>query len=392
MRSWQKVFVAAGPVLILGLQAVFTVLLATPSGIRLDHPLPGRRVPRTLPVTGTAWIRAGIDRVEVIGRDLATGATLTVPAERLAVKYRGITAFLLSFWRAEISLPSNGNWEVSARAIGVDGSIVAELPRTVTVSPEARLREFKPWSLNHLVFLGFLVVAWVALPLAVRRFNDPKLNARLALALSLVLWVNEIIYQLYWFGIQAWSAPIHLMLQMCSVSVLVIPLMFFPPNDRVRRFLFELMYFWGLGGALQALFAPDIGFHGFPEFKYFAYLLSHGTIILSVLFAAAAWRIELTWKSFLRVAVVTNLAVAAAYGINLLIRLIQPYDMGNFFTIGYPPPQGSVIDLFATVFGPSPRYLIGLELMGAVLFGLIYLPYPIARRIRRHREAQGEKP
>jgi hypothetical protein len=31
MRTWQKVFVAAGPVFILGLQAVYTVLLATPS-------------------------------------------------------------------------------------------------------------------------------------------------------------------------------------------------------------------------------------------------------------------------------------------------------------------------------------------------------------------------
>jgi len=388
MRAWQKWFVTAGLVSILGLQTLFTILLSTPSGIRIDHPLPGRSVPHALPVTGTAWVRAGIERIEVTAENTATGATLSVTAERLAVKYRGVTAFLLSFWRAEVSFPSDGAWRVSARAIGVDGTSVATGPRTVTVARDARLREFRPWTLMHFVPLGLLLAAWVVLPLAVRRANDARLNARVALALSLVLWVDEIVYQFYWFGVQAWSAPIHLLLQMCGISILLIPLMFYTPSDRARRFLFELMYFWGLGGALQGLFAPDIGFHGFPEMKYFGYFISHGTIILSVLFAAAAWRIELTWRSFLRVAVVTNIAVAAAYGINLLFGLIPPYDIGNFFVIGYPPPQGSVVDLFATIFGPSPRYLVGLELMGVVVFGLIYLPYPIARLIRRRRTAQ----
>ena len=220
--------------------------------------------------------------------DPATGATLTVPAERLAVKYRGVTAFLLSFWRAEVTFPSDGAWQMGARAIGVDGTRVATAPRTVTVSPDARLREFRPWTPIHFAPLGLLLVAWVVLPLVVRRANDPRLNARVALALSLVLWVDEIIYQIYWFGVQAWSAPIHLLLQMCGISILLIPLMFYAPSDRARRFLFELLYFWGLGGALQALFAPDVGFHGFPEMKYFGYFISHGTIILSVLFAAAA--------------------------------------------------------------------------------------------------------
>jgi hypothetical integral membrane protein (TIGR02206 family) len=389
MRTWQKVFVIAGPVFILGLQALFTVLLATPSGIRIDHPLPGRSVPRNLPVTGTAWIRAGIERIEVSAEDPATGVTLTVPAERFAVKYRGIVAFFISSWRADVNFPADSTWQVSARAIGVDGSRVATAPRLVTVTSGAKLREFRAFSFLHFVPLVLLAAAWVVLPLAVRRANDPGVNTRVALALSLVLWIDEIVYQFYWFGIQAWSAPIHIMLQMCGISILLLPLMFYTLNERVRRFLFELMYFWGLGGAVQALFAPDIGFHGFPEFKYFAYFISHGAIILSVLFAAAAWRIQLTWRSFVRVVVVTNLAVAAAYGINLLFRYIPPYEIGNYFVIGYPPPQGSVVDLFATIFGPSPRYLIGLELMGVVVFGLIYLPYPIARMVRHRRAARG---
>jgi uncharacterized membrane protein YwaF len=57
--------------------------------------------------------------------------------------------------------------------------------------------------------------------------------------------------------------------------------------------------------------------------------------------------------------------------------------VGNYFIMGYPPPTGSVIDIFAAIFGPAPWYLAGLALMGIVLLGILYLPYPIRRMIRR---------
>lgn len=139
-RTWRKLFVVAGPVLILGLQAVFTIILSTPSGIRMDRPLPDRSAPLTLPVTGTAWVRGGIERIEVIAQDPATGVTVTAPAERLAVKYRGVTAFLLSFWNAMVSFPSEGAWQVSARVIGTNGTSVTQ---HLAASPWHRMQSFE---------------------------------------------------------------------------------------------------------------------------------------------------------------------------------------------------------------------------------------------------------
>jgi uncharacterized membrane protein YwaF len=57
--------------------------------------------------------------------------------------------------------------------------------------------------------------------------------------------------------------------------------------------------------------------------------------------------------------------------------------VGNYFIMGYPPPTGSVIDVFAAMFGPAPWYLAGLTLMGIALLGVLYLPYPVRRLIRR---------
>jgi uncharacterized membrane protein YwaF len=97
---------------------------------------------------------------------------------------------------------------------------------------------------------------------------------------------------------------------------------------------------------------------------------------------AMAGGLRITIRSFLRALAVTNLLLVPVYGIDQLLRLIPPYDPGNYFVLGYPPPTGSVVDIFAEVFGPSPRYVVGLELMGLAVFGMLYLPWPIARLTR----------
>lgn len=53
--------------------------------------------------------------------------------------------------------------------------------------------------------------------------------------------------------------------------------------------------------------------------------------------------------------------------------------------MGYPPPSGSVVDLFARLFGPAPRYVVGLELMGLAVFLLLRAPFALAARIRSAR-------
>ena len=65
---------------------------------------------------------------------------------------------------------------------------------------------------------------------------------------------------------------------------------------------------------------------------------------------------NLTAKSLLRALVATAIGAAAAYGINMLMWQIPPYEPGNYWIMGFPPPTGSVVDLFASWFGPTPRY------------------------------------
>jgi hypothetical integral membrane protein (TIGR02206 family) len=201
------------------------------------------------------------------------------------------------------------------------------------------------------------------------------------------MWANELAYQLYWFFTGGWSVTTALMLQMCGLSILLLPVALFSENPRTRQALFDVLYFWGIGGAIQALIAPDIGTNGFPAYRYFSFFISHGLIIASTLTVAIAGGVSITPRSFLRAFVVTNAVLLPMYGIDRLIALIPPYDPGNYFVLAYPPPTGSIVDLFSDVFGPSPRYVVGLELMGLAVFAILYAPWPMARAATRRRSS-----
>jgi hypothetical integral membrane protein (TIGR02206 family) len=385
MRRSRAVIVASGLSLILGAQVVFTVMLSTPDGARVKSPDGSLPLDRTFVVAGDAWMREGITRIVVsaIPLDGQDAAVVSFETSRDAVRSRGQVWFLLSTWSVRVRLPSDGRWELWAEVEGRHGGTARAESRVLDIEAGAPVREFRSWTAEHLVPLAVIAAVSIGLALAARRSGRFD---RFALVMVLCLWTNEFAYQLYWFfAARGWAAPTALMLQMCGLSILLIPVMLFSGNPRVRQVLFDVLYFWGIGGAIQALVAPDLGASGFPTYRYVSFFLSHGLIIACTALMAAAGGVRLTFRSFVRALVVTNLLLLPVYGIDQALRLIPPYDPGNYFVLGYPPPTGSVVDLFAEVFGPSPRYVVGLELMGIAVFLVLYLPWPIARRIAARR-------
>jgi hypothetical integral membrane protein (TIGR02206 family) len=78
----------------------------------------------------------------------------------------------------------------------------------------------------------------------------------------------------------AWHPGTSLPLHLCGASIVLSAIMLINKNYT----LFEINYFWGLGGAIQALLTPDIGMYGFPHYRFFQFFTSHGLIIVAVLY------------------------------------------------------------------------------------------------------------
>ncbi len=381
MRPLHRLLIIAGFTLVFGSEAVFIIVLSRPDGVRIRSPERTVTLGRTFVVSGDAWMRGGVDRIEVMAapKGAQALAPIAFPANRDVVRYRGQPLFPLSTWSTRVELPGDGEWSLQAVALGSSGGYAFSTVKAVHIRAGTQPREFRSWSVEHLAPIGLIIAAAIGLGLLARR---PGLYDRIALLCTAVIWVNEIAYQLYWFLVGGWATPAALMFQMCGLSILLLPVMHFAKDERTRQFLFDILYFWGIGGALQALLSPDIGANGFPAYRYFSFFLSHGLIIALTMIMALAGRVRITIRSFLRAFVVTNLALIPIYGLDMLLRLIPPYDPGNYFVLGYPPPTGSPVDLLSDLFGPSPRYVIGLELMGIVIFLIMYAPWPIARALR----------
>jgi hypothetical integral membrane protein (TIGR02206 family) len=383
MKRVHRIVIAAGFSVLLGMEIIMAVILCRPDGIRMHAPVPGISLPLSTTVAGDAWMRGGVSRIEVVVHGPG-GATRTVPAERDTIRARGEPVSVLAGWHAAVTFDAPGGYVLSAVAVAAsDGRTISTGERQVVAAAGEVSRQFVFLSLPHILALVAVLAACILVPLFARRSRNPAVRDRVALGICLVLYVHELIYQVYWFIIGAWTVGNSLMLHMCGLALMFLPFVYFLPDGRARQYCFEVLYFFGLGGAMQALFTPDIGMHGFPELKYFDYFLSHGTIVLGMVYAAAVYRLPLRLVSTVRIALVGTAACLVMFGVDRLFLLFPPYELGNYFVMGYPPPTGSIIDVFAAIFGPAPRYLAGLEIMGVAVLAVITAPYWIGWIRRR---------
>ncbi len=135
-----------------------------------------------------------------------------------------------------------------------------------------------------------------------------------------------------------------------------------------RQLLYELAYYWGLGGTVQAIVTPDLR-EGFPHFHFIQYFLAHGGIVVGVLMLTVglAWRprpgsVLRTWLITTAVGFVV-LAFNGVFGTNYM------------FLCGPPPAAGTTL---LDYLGPWPLSLVTLDLLALVLMMLCYAPFWLA--------------
>ena len=98
-----------------------------------------------------------------------------------------------------------------------------------------------------------------------------------------VIAVNEVLNWSYRFGQRSGcmsSCGSICRWHVCGITVFaaVIMLVFW------RQMAYEIVYFWGLVGATNAVVTPQVEF-GYPAYRFFQYFIAHGGIVAAALFA-----------------------------------------------------------------------------------------------------------
>jgi hypothetical integral membrane protein (TIGR02206 family) len=232
------------------------------------------------------------------------------------------------------------------------------------------LGEFEIFSATHVAVLlalalfNVFVVWW-------QRRAGPTARRGFRYALAGFMIGQEITLNLWRLSIGTWDVGTSLPFHLCGAAMLLSVVMILTDSYAI----YEVTYFWGFGGAVQALLTPD-STYGFPHYRFFHVFLSHGAIITASVYMTFVVRYRPTLRSLWKTFWVTN-------GYLGLMALLNLAVGGNYLFICHKPETPSLMD----VLGPWPWYVLSLEAIGIAVFLLLYAPYA-AIDLRRARLAR----
>jgi hypothetical integral membrane protein (TIGR02206 family) len=112
---------------------------------------------------------------------------------------------------------------------------------------------FQPYGLPHLVVIFLTITLPFALGAIVRRTKSQRVEHAIVALISAILVLNYVVFLVFVrsHGIVDWQEMLPL--QMCDWAMVVVIVAMWTGNQR----WFEVAYFWGIVGTLQALLTPN---------------------------------------------------------------------------------------------------------------------------------------
>ena len=217
------------------------------------------------------------------------------------------------------------------------------------------------------MLLPLVLVKWV------KREESGELSRKTGWVLAGLLLANELGYRVFHF-MQAESTREFLEL---SLPIHLCPLALFAGVIALWRrsqVSYEFAYFVGLTGTLNALLTPDI-VRPFPSFGFIGYFVSHGGVLLTVMYATWALKMRPTRHSLWRIFLLLNAVLVVLALVNLALGGQANYA----FLCGAPAADTPFF------FAPWPWYIPILEGIALGMFVLAYLPFWFSDRLASQR-------
>jgi len=203
-----------------------------------------------------------------------------------------------------------------------------------------------------------------------RNHSTPRSRRIFRWVIAGVLLVNEAAWHIWNILAGTWTIQTMLPLHLCSVFVYLSAYMLVTRSEKV----YEYAYFLGIAGALQAILTPDAGQYGFPHFRYFQTMISHGLLFSIPIYFTVVEGFRPTLHSIKRVLVGANLYM-------LFVGLVNWAIGSNYLFIAHKPETASLLDVLPA----WPWYILYIEAIGILMIAILYLPFFISSRTNRHK-------
>jgi len=213
--------------------------------------------------------------------------------------------------------------------------------------------QFHPYGPPHLTVIFLTIVLPFALAAVVWRTKSHRVERAIIAALSAVLVLNYVAYLIFIrsHGVVDWT---------------------------VKQRWFEVAYFWGIGGTVQAVLTPNLRF-GFPDWRFISFFTSHCGIIIGVVFLMLTRRHRPYPMSIVRVFLWSEFY--------FLVTFIADELTGfNYGFLLHKPEAFSVLNFLSD---SRPLYLLQMHGLALTFFLGLYAPFAIVDLVKAGRSTGG---
>lgn len=187
--------------------------------------------------------------------------------------------------------------------------------------------------------------------------------------LGVALLANEAAWYAWDIRQYGFSLKFSLPMELCDFSLIAAV---FALITR-RQLLYEWAYFYGIGGATQALLTPELE-HGFPSYPCLKFFASHGGILAAVAVLTLGLGMRPVLRSIPRMMIAGTLYMIFTGAVDWMTG-------ANYGFLRSKPVNPSLLDHL----GPWPWYWASLWLLGAALILILYAPFWIHDALGRRR-------
>src|ERR1700746_3447931 len=230
--------------------------------------------------------------------------------------------------------------------------------------------EFQPYGLPHLTVIFITIVLPFALAALVRRTKSQRIERVIIAALSAVLYLNYWAYLIFIRSQRVVDWQQMLPMQMCDWGMVVVIVAMWTGNQR----WFEVAYFWGIGGTLQAVLTPNLRF-GFPDWRFISFFTSHCGIIIGVVFLMLTRRYRPYPMSIVRAFLWSEFY--------FVVTLITDELTGfNYGFLLHKPEAFSILSFLSDSWS---LYLLQMHGVAFLFFLVLYVPFGLHDLLRKNR-------
>lgn len=224
--------------------------------------------------------------------------------------------------------------------------------------------EFVTFGKVHNLYLLGTAAIWILLPLIGAKYLNASQKKAVAWSLCILTVGNEIADDILRVSLSIWTATDDLPLHMCGFSIFLSAYAVVTKNQEA----FEMAYYWGIAGAIQAILTPDPSRWQMGNVSVFWNYLSHGIIILNVLWLIVAEGMRCRNSSLYA-------AVMVTCGAAFVVTFLNKWLGANYWFLCNPPGGDSPF-----LIGSFPDHLIAFGTFAFLFLLLIHLPMRLANR------------